>query len=204
MFGKERRRRTATCGENPFQVPNNDSRIITRKTCHIPRTVSVNDFWFPRRLQELHLALLGLIGLFLKKIRLKIGAKKIPTFAGCHLAAHPKSGSCGSKGASVCWYSFCVSWKSLNTHLAFALRKLPCSSVFMVSNHRPVTSFFCLTFLMSMRSKKKVIIHLACDQVADILLFSIFGSHRAKMIRLRLHTCVSPASLFNAHHQSAR
>ena len=23
-------------------------------------------------------------------------------------------------GESVCWYSFCVSWKPLNTHLAFA------------------------------------------------------------------------------------
>ena len=56
-------------------------------------------------------------------------------------------------GESVCWYSFCVSWKSLNTHVSFALRKLPCLSVLMVSTHRPVTNFFGLTFLMSMRSK---------------------------------------------------
>ena len=28
-------------------------------------------------------------------------------------------------GESVCWYSFCLSWKPLSTHLAFAFRKLP-------------------------------------------------------------------------------
>ena len=56
-------------------------------------------------------------------------------------------------GESVCWQSFCLSWKPRGTHLTFALRKVPCLSVLMVSTHRPVTQFFDLTFLMSMRSK---------------------------------------------------
>ena len=49
-------------------------------------------------------------------------------------------------GESVCWYSFCLSWKPLSTHLAFAFRKLPCLSVLMVSTHLPVTQFLGLTF----------------------------------------------------------
>ena len=43
--------------------------------------------------------------------------------------------------------------KPLNTHLASALRKMPCLSVLMVSTHRPVTKFLGLNFLMLMRSK---------------------------------------------------
>ena len=42
-----------------------------------------------------------IIRLFLKKSCLKINVKKIPTFAGCHLATHPKSRSCGSKGIGL-------------------------------------------------------------------------------------------------------
>ena len=38
-------------------------------------------------------------------------------------------------GESVCWYSFCLSWKPRSTNLAFAPRKLP----LMVSTHRPAT-----------------------------------------------------------------
>ena len=163
------------------------SAIVCRMTC----------FWW----QLTHNITVHIIRLSLTKSCLKIEVKKIPTFAGCHLATQTKSRSCRSRGIRLLVF-LCVSWKSLNTHLAFALRKLPCTSVFMVSNHRPVTSFFGLTFLMSMRSKNIFTRH--CDQVADILLFSIFCSHRAKMIRLRLRTCVSPASLFNAHHQSER
>ena len=36
-------------------------------------------------------------------------------------------------------YSFCLSWKPLNTNLACALRKFPCLSVLMVSTQLPVT-----------------------------------------------------------------
>ena len=32
---------------------------------------------------------------------LKIYVKNVPMFAGCHLATHPKSGSCGSKGIGL-------------------------------------------------------------------------------------------------------
>ena len=34
-------------------VTHNDSRIIPRNSCQITKNVSVNDLWFPRRLQEL-------------------------------------------------------------------------------------------------------------------------------------------------------
>ena len=81
--------------------------------------------------------------------------KKIPTFGGCHLATPLKSSSCEAR-ESVCGESFCLSWKPRSTHLAVALRKLPCLSVLMVSTHRPVTWFFALTFLMSMRSKNSL------------------------------------------------
>ena len=38
------------------------------------------------------------IRLSLKESCLKINVKDVPTFAGCHLATHPKSRSCGSRG----------------------------------------------------------------------------------------------------------
>ena len=52
----------------------------------------------------------------------KAVVEKIPTFAGCHLATHPKSRSSSSRGTSL-------SWKPLSTISPFALRKLPCLSV---------------------------------------------------------------------------
>ena len=54
---------------------------------------------------------------------------------------------------SVCWSSFCLSWKPLNTHLAIVLKKLPCLSVLTVSTNLPVTKFLGWTFLRSTRSK---------------------------------------------------
>ena len=69
-----------------------------------------------------------IMGLSLKKNRFEINMKKIPSFAGLVEARE-----------SVCKYSFCLSWKPLNTDRAFALRKMPCLSVLMVSTHRPVT-----------------------------------------------------------------
>ena len=41
-------------------------------------------------------------------------------------------------GESARRQSFCLSWKHRSTHMAFALRNLPCLSVLMVSTHRLV------------------------------------------------------------------
>ena len=51
-------------------------------------------FW----LQFTHNVSFHTIRLSSKESCLKINVKNGPTFAGCHLATHPKSGSCGSKG----------------------------------------------------------------------------------------------------------
>ena len=75
----------------------------------------VTCFWW----QLTHNITVHIIRLFLKKSCLKINVKKIPTSAGCHLATHPNPGLVET-GESVCWYSFCVSWRPLNTHQAFA------------------------------------------------------------------------------------
>ena len=75
---------------------------------------------------------------------LQINVKNVSTLAGCHFAEARES---------VCWYSFCLSLRPLNTHLAFALKKLPCLYVLTVSTHLPVTKFLALTFLRSTRSK---------------------------------------------------
>ena len=91
-------------------------------------------FWW----QLAHNIAVHILRLSLKKSCSEINVKKIPSLTGGHLTTHSKSGSCGSR-ESVCKYSFCLSWKPLNTHLAFALRKLPCLSVLMVSTHHPVT-----------------------------------------------------------------
>ena len=111
---------------------------ITRMTC----------FWW----QLTHNITIHTIRLSLKESCLKINVTNVPTLAGCHFATHPESRSCGSK-ESVCWCSFCLSWKPLTTHLALALRKFPCLSVLTVSTHHPVTWFLGLTFLRSRRSK---------------------------------------------------
>ena len=42
----------------------NDSRIIPHKTCQVQGIVSVHDFGFPDRLQEIHYALPGLLRRF--------------------------------------------------------------------------------------------------------------------------------------------
>ena len=42
-----------------------------------------------------------IVRLSLKKSCLKITVEKNPTFAGCHLATHPTSGSCGSRGIGL-------------------------------------------------------------------------------------------------------
>ena len=39
-----------------------------------------------------------IIGVSLKRGCFEVNAEKIPTFAGCHLATHPKSRSCGRRG----------------------------------------------------------------------------------------------------------
>ena len=65
--------------------------------------------------------------------------EKIPIFAGCHLATHPKSLFCGSKGTGLLEMVLLATWLS-------ALEKLPCSSVLMMSTHRPNTD---LTFLIN-------------------------------------------------------
>ena len=88
----------------------------------------------------------------LQKSCFEINVKKIPSFAGCHLTAHSNP-DLVEAGESVRKYSVCLSWKPLLTHLAFALRKLSCLAVVIVSTHRPETSFLGLTFLLSMRSK---------------------------------------------------
>ena len=74
----------------------------------------------------------------LQKSCFEINVKKIPSFAGCHLTAHSNP-DLVEAGESVCKYSFCLSWNPLNTNLAFALRKLPCLAVLIVSTHRPET-----------------------------------------------------------------
>ena len=64
--------------------------------------------------------------------------EKIPIFAGCHLATHPKSLFCGSKGTGLSEMVLLATPSS-----GFVLEKLPCSSVLMMSTHRPNTG---LTF----------------------------------------------------------
>ena len=50
-------------------------------------------FWW----QLTHYITVHIIGLSLKKKSFEINVEKIPSFAGCHAATHPKSGSCGSR-----------------------------------------------------------------------------------------------------------
>ena len=102
---------------------------IRRMTC----------FWW----QLTHNITIHTIRLSLKESCLEIDAKNVPTLAGCHLATHPKSGSCGS--TRICLLLFLLSWKPINTNLAFALRNWPCLSVLMVSTHLLVTQFLGLT-----------------------------------------------------------
>ena len=54
-------------------------------------------FWW----QLTHNITVHILRLSLKKGCLKINVEKIPTFAGCHLATHPTSGSCGSRGVGL-------------------------------------------------------------------------------------------------------
>ena len=81
--------------------------------------------------------------------------KKIPSFAGCHVATHPKSGSCGSRGISL-WVFFLFVLETSQYQSGLCSGELSCLSVLMVSTHRPVTYFLGLNFLMSMRSKNLV------------------------------------------------
>ena len=76
--------------------------------------------------------------LSLQKSCSEINVKQSPSSAGCHLTAHSNPGLVEA-GESVCKYSFCLSWKPLHTHLAFALRMLSCLAVLIVGTHRPVT-----------------------------------------------------------------
>ena len=67
--------------------------------------------------------------LLLKESCFKINAKNVPSFAACHLATHPKSGSLWKQGNPSADVPF---WP-------LPLGKLPCLSVLMVSTHSPVT-----------------------------------------------------------------
>ena len=54
-------------------------------------------FWW----QLTHNITVHIIGLSLKKSCFENNVEKIPSFAGCHVATHPKSGSCGSRGINL-------------------------------------------------------------------------------------------------------
>ena len=106
-------------------------------------------FWW----QLAHNITIHITILSLNKGCFEINVEKIPTAAGCHMATHPKSRSTRSRRIDL-QVILLLSWNPLNTHLDFALRKLPCLWVSVVSTHRPVTQFFGLNFLQSTRSKK--------------------------------------------------
>ena len=79
--------------------------------------------------------------------------EKIPTSTDSLLATHSRSWSCGNRGIGLLVIFFLV-LENLSVPIwPLLLRKLPCLSVLMVRPHRPVTEFFGLTFLISMKSE---------------------------------------------------
>ena len=61
-------------------------------------------------------------------LEINVEKKKDPNFCWL-LFENSRNPGLAEAGESVCKYSFCLSWNPLSTHLAFALRKLPCLSV---------------------------------------------------------------------------
>ena len=62
-------------------------------------------FWW----QLTHNITIHTIRLSLKESCLKINVQNVPTLAGCHLATHPKSRSCGSRGICLLIFLLFVS-----------------------------------------------------------------------------------------------
>ena len=116
------------------------SGCIVHAICRFLQSRS-NIWWMTRFWWQLtHDITIHIIILSLKDGCFEINVEKIPTFAGCHLATHPKSWSCGRRRIGLLViFLFCLGSLAVPICLTFALRNLPCLSVLMVRTHRPVT-----------------------------------------------------------------
>ena len=86
-------------------------------------------FWW----QLTHNITFHIIGLSLKKSCFEINMQKRSDPLLAAISQLFRNQGLVETWESVCMYSFYLSWKPLNTNLAFALRKMPCLSVLMVS-----------------------------------------------------------------------
>ena len=132
------------------------SRCIIHTICRFLQSCS-NTWWMICFWWQLaHNITIHIMRLSLKKGCSEITVEKIPTFAGCLLATHPKSWSRGSRRIGLYLILLLVLETSQYPSGLRALRKLSCLSVLMVSTHRPVTKFFGMNIRTSLSCQSRM------------------------------------------------